>query len=191
MKSLNFNKNWTFALEQDLDGYNHYGLHGAHKSQGAPECKYHYTNWKRIDLPHDWAIALPKDLRCNTYSGARAQSHYNRYTTDHNAMVEEVYSVGWYRKEFSWEENWKNKRLFLEFEGVYRHADFWINGIYMGNHAGGYTGHIFEITDLLVEGESNSLAVRVDAEQAEGWWYEGAGIYRNVNRLTKRKEILL
>ena len=182
MNKYNFNKNWEFTLDNDLEAYNHYGLHGVHRSLGAPERFYHFSNWKRVDLPHDWAIKLPKDLRANTYSGARAQTRYNRFTTENNSILEEVYAVGWYRKEFPYQDSWKGKRIFLEFEGIYRNAMFWVNGVYMDSHASGYTSHLFEITDILYEGV-NSIAVRVDAEQAEGWWYEGAGIYRNVHLL--------
>lgn len=182
MLKINFNKDWQFKLENDMEAYNHFGLYGLHRSMGAPERFYPYNDWKKIDLPHDWAIALPKDLRANTYSGARAQTRYNRYTIEHNSILDEVYDIGWYRKEFNFLPEWEGKRIFLEFEGIYRDAKFWVNGVYMDGHFSGYTGHIFEITDILYEG-LNTIAVRVDGEQAEGWWYEGAGIYRNVNLL--------
>ena len=98
-------------------------------------------------------------------------------------MMDEVCSVGWYRKEFAYDPAWKGKRVFLEFEGVYRDSTFWVNGMYMDNHCSGYTSFLLELTDALYEDDINSIAVRVDVEQVEGYWYEGAGIYRNVNLL--------
>ena len=80
------------------------------------------------------------------------------------------------------EKGCEHKRIFLEFEGIFRDAMLWVNGVYIDRHLSGYTGFLCEITDHLVAGE-NSIAVRVDSDQPEGWFYEGAGIYRNVHLL--------
>lgn len=183
MQKINFNKGWTFAFENDLDAYNSYGLLKCSSAHGAAAQFYKNSNWKKIDLPHDWAVALPKNPAANTFAGARDNTHYHRFATELHSDTETVYNIGWYRKEFYIdEETLSSKRIFLEFEGVFRNSDYWINGSYIDNHFSGYTGHTFEITDYLVAGE-NSVAVRVDSEQPEGWFYEGAGIYRNVYML--------
>ena len=99
-----------------------------------------------------------------------------------------IYNAAWYRKEFDYQPDWRDKRLFLEFEGVYRNAEIFVNGEYMDRHLSGYTSFVVEITDhLRDDGNKNSIAVRVDTDQPEGWWYEGGGIYRNVNLLIGEK----
>ena len=183
MKKQCFNCGWEFAFEKDLDAYNRFGLYEVQRGLGAPEHKYHFSNWKKIDLPHDWAVGLPKDMRANTYSASRATSHYNRFTTEYKVNMEDVADIGWYRKEFAFDPAWKGKRVFLEFEGIYRNSAFWVNGMYLDSHFSGYTSFLLEMTDALFEDDINSVAVRVDTDQVEGYWYEGAGIYRNVNLL--------
>ena len=97
--------------------------------------------------------------------------------------MEKVYNIGWYRKQFDYDPSWVNKRIFIEFEGVFRDAMVWCNGVYLDRHMSGYTSFALELTDHLVTDTDNSIAVRVDSEHPEGWWYEGAGIYRNVHLL--------
>lgn len=181
MKKLKFNRSWEFSFERDLDAMNGFGFDKYSDAIGAPARFYDYNNWKKLDLPHDWAVAMPKDLRTNTFAGARAVSHYHRFMTErHTAEDVEICNVGWYRKQFAYDPAWEGKRIFLAFEGIFRDAVIWVNGVYMDRHTSGYTEFFLEMTDHLVPGEINSVAVRVDADQPEGWWYEGAGIYRNV-----------
>ena len=180
MKKISFNRDWLFAFENDLDCFNGYGFDKNSDAIGAPARFYAFSSWERIDLPHDWAVALPKDLRMNTFAGARASTRWHRFMTEKKADAEAFFSVGWYRKHFVPDAEWNGKRIFLEFEGIFRDAMVWVNGTFMDRHTSGYTSFRMEITDQLVFGEENSVAVRVDSEQYEGWWYEGAGIYRNV-----------
>jgi beta-galactosidase len=92
--------------------------------------------------------------------------------------------IGWYRKEFKLPEDIKNKRVFIEFDGVYMNSDVWINGVHLGNRPYGYSSFQYELTKhLKFGGGKNVLAVRVDVQQPCSRWYSGAGIYRNV-RLT-------
>lgn len=180
MRQIKFNRGWEFTLEREGDPANNFGLHKYLEATGAPAGKYDFSNWERVDLPHDWAVALKKDLRADTMTGARPVHRHHRYMTDRTAPLDEVFSVGWYRKQFSLDPAWSGKRIFLYFEGIFRDSTLFINGVYMDRHASGYTGFWMEITDQLIPGEINSVAVRVDCSQSEGWWYEGAGIYRNV-----------
>ncbi len=181
MKKISFNKNWEFTFENDLDVFNGYGFDKYSDAIGAPGRYYENNNWERIDLPHDWAVALSKDLRANTFAGARPNTRFHRFMTERHSDIEEVFNIGWYRKSFNFDPEWVGKRIFIEFEGIFRDAKVWVNGTYMTHHNSGYTSFLFEITEHLLEDDVNSIAVRVDSEQAEGWWYEGSGIYRNVN----------
>lgn len=184
MKKVKWNNGWYFTLDQNLDAINFFGFDKYSDATGAPSRFYDHCNWQKVQLPHDWAVALPKNLRVNTFAGARANSHFHRFTTERHVDKDiEIFNVGWYRKQFMYDPAWEGKRIFLEFEGVYRDAIVWVNGTYMDRHTSGYTGFFMEITDHLVPGEENSVAVRVDSDMPEGWWYEGAGIYRNVNLL--------
>ena len=170
MKKINFNKNWTFILENELDAFNTYGLLKYTGAHGAAARFYNNSNWKKVDLPHDWAAMLPKNPFANTFAGARDNTHYHRFATEVHSDTKDVCNIGWYRKEFVIDEETRaGNRVFLEFEGVFRNASYWINGVYIDSHFSGYTGFTFEITDHLVTGE-NSVAVRVDTEQPEGWF---------------------
>lgn len=183
MRSYRFNKDWEFTLDQNLDTYNFFGIQKMAEAIGAPAQYYEHSNWSRVTLPHDWAVALPKNLEADTITGSRATSHYSRFHTEKHNDLEEVYNIGWYRKSFPFDPAWAGKRVFIEFEGIFRDATVWVNGVYLDRHFSGYTSFILELTDHLHPGESNSIAVRVDSEHYEGWFYEGAGIYRNVNIL--------
>ena len=183
MEKINFNRGWEFTFENSLDEFNLYGIKKTGQAHGAPSRFYDHSNWQRIDLPHDWAMALKKDLKAEHGRGARNYSSFNLSMTDERSEGEEIYNIGWYRKNFVYDESWADKRVFVEFEGIFRDSAVWVNGVYMDNHFSGYTGFILEITEQLVPGEDNSIAVRVNSDQPEGWWYEGSGIYRNVNLL--------
>ena len=180
MQQINLNFGWLFTLEKDLDCFNGFSFDKYSDAIGAPARYYDHCSWQKIDLPHDWSIALEKDLKANTFAGARPNTRWHRFMTERHSDIDDVSSVGWYRKHFMPDPCWQGKRVFIEFEGVFRDSVFWINGTYMDRHNSGYTSFLFEITDHLVFGEDNSIAVRVDTSQAEGWWYEGSGVYRNV-----------
>ena len=179
-KKINFNKGWIFTFDKKLEAYNAFGYWKYNDAMGAPAAYYDHSNWEHIDLPHDFAVRLPKDISANVFAGGRATSHYNFSTTEYRSNLEDVYNIGWYRKQFFADPAWEGKRIFIEFEGVFRDSVVWVNGTVMGRHNSGYTSFCFDITDHLHYDADNSVAVRVDSEQHEGWWYEGAGIYRNV-----------
>ena len=180
MNKICINQNWYFIPENELDCFNQFGFEKYADAIGAPARFYDHPAWAKVDLPHDWAVALPVDMRANTFAGARPNTRWHRYMTERRSECDEVFCIGWYRKHFTPEANWAGKRVFVEFEGVFLDAMVWVNGVYLDRHASGYTSFMIELTDHLVFGEENSIAVRVDSTQNEGWWYEGAGIYRNV-----------
>ncbi|MBV5314184.1 MAG: DUF4982 domain-containing protein [Prolixibacteraceae bacterium] len=125
--------------------------------------------WRSLDLPHDWAVELP-------FSGEASHSH--GYKTVGWKYPEN--SVGWYRKIFDIPNSDLGRKISVQFDGVFRNSIVWVNGFYLGHEQSGYAGFEYDITDYLNYGGSNVITVRVDASIEEGWFYEGAGIYRHV-----------
>lgn len=128
--------------------------------------------WRRLDLPHDWAVELPFVY----HPSFDVQSHGYKPV---GGFFPET-SIGWYRKSFSIPASDSGYRYSVTFDGVFRDARFWLNGFYLGRNESGYMGVEYDITDYIGYGKDNILTVRVDATQYEGWFYEGAGIYRHV-----------
>lgn len=91
------------------------------------------------------------------------------------------YSKGWYRLHFTVPSDMKGKSVWVDFDGVQRDSDAYLNGKFLGNHLSGYTTFRYDITDVAQYGEENVLAVKVDATSPDGWWYDGGGIYRHVS----------
>ena len=125
--------------------------------------------WKAVDLPHDWVVDLPFHS---------AASHSHGYKTVGYAYPKT--SVGWYRKEFDVPSKDDGKHISLQFDGIFRNADIWVNGFWLGKEPSGYATQCYDISEYLNYGGRNVVAVRVDASLEEGWFYEGAGIYRHV-----------
>ncbi len=126
--------------------------------------------WTAVDLPHDWAIDLPfsEDRNLNGH-GAKPLGRAFPDT-----------SVGWYRRTFDIPASDRGRRISLDFDGVFRDCIVILNNHYVGRNLSGYTPFRFDITDLVTYDGKNALVVRVDATEYEGWFYEGAGIYRHV-----------
>jgi beta-galactosidase len=139
--------------------------------------------WQKIDLPHDWAVELPFEKGNPVLD--RDGKPTNRYDLpDHGAKpIGRNYpetSIGWYRRVFDIPAEDAGKRVSVEFDGVFRHAMVMFNGHYIGEEFSGYAPFRFDLTDFANYGDKNALAIRVDATLEEGWFYEGAGIYRHV-----------
>jgi beta-galactosidase len=150
---------WGLAERLDKAGVN---LGPASRSFGD-------AGWRKINLPHDWAIELPFDSSSDTSHGYKPVGpgfHSN--------------DVGWYRRTFTLPETDKGRRLWIQFDGVFRDCRVFFNGFLIGHHESGYSSFRYDVTDLAECGGENTLAVRVDVSQFEGWFYEGAGIYRHV-----------
>ncbi|HEX3716885.1 MAG TPA: beta-galactosidase GalA [Verrucomicrobiae bacterium] len=150
---------WGLAERLDKAGVN----------TGPAATHFGDAGWRRVNLPHDWVPELPFDSKADTSHGFKPVGpgyHDN--------------SVGWYRRTFKLPESDKGRRLIVEFDGVYRDCRVFFNGYLIGHHESGYSGFRYDITDLANCGGDNTLVVRVDASQFEGWFYEGAGIYRHV-----------
>lgn len=160
--------------------------------------------WRRVNIPHDYVIELESDRRSRLFNGQRPVNE-SRFGDDYAGCGRTdtpVFPIAWYRKEFFINEDGSysdivsehstaseykavsdGTRYFLRFEGVYRDFAVWVNGVYIDRVTCGYLGVTFDITDQLIVGEMNSIAVRVDCSQYDGWWYDGGGIYRDVKLL--------
>lgn len=180
-KHLNFDDNWKFAYGNASDAVKdfNYGINALFSKSGkanetAIEASFNDKNWRSLSLPHDWAVELPFMYSPNF----DVESHGYKPV---GAAYPET-SIGWYRKHFKIAKPAAGQRVQIQFDGVFRDANFWINGFYLGNTKSGYLGSAFDITNYLNLNpeKENILVVRVDATQYEGWFYEGAGIYRHV-----------
>ena len=178
----NFSFGWKFILEKDCGVFPAFGFRKCGGATGPAALRYHDGLMREVDIPHDWGMELTPDLSANTGRGARPISPYLplNLSPDGSSHIEAA-SVGWYRKHFSLAGIPSDKRIFLEFEGVFRDYTLFVNGIYIDRHTSGYTPAFFDITDQVNFEGDNVVALRVDASQPEGWWYEGAGIYRPVH----------
>jgi beta-galactosidase len=128
------------------------------------------ADWRDVDLPQDWAVELP-------FENDPALSSKGFYPLGRTYPST---SVGWYRRVFELPAADAGKRINIEFDGSYRETMVVLNGFYIGRHSGGYDPFSFDVTDFATPGSRNVLLVRVDATSSDGWFYEGAGIYRHV-----------
>jgi beta-galactosidase len=146
------------------------------KSGGAARTaidpKFNDRDWRKLNIPHDWAVELPFvhvknfDVMAHGYKPV-------------GGLFPET-SIGWYRKHFTIPSKDSGQRFQIQFDGIFRNASIWLNGFYVGTNPGGYIGESYDVTDFIRYDNNNVLVVRVDATQYEGWFYEGAGIYRHV-----------
>ena len=128
------------------------------------------SEWEPLDLPHDWAVELP-------FQNDRELASKGFHPL---GRAWPATSVGWYRRVFELPASDSGKRIHIEFDGSYRDTMVVFNGYYIGRHSGGYDPFLFDLTDFASLGGRNVLLVRVDATLSDGWFYEGAGIYRHV-----------
>jgi len=158
---------WKFHLGNEW-GFA-YGLDKAGTGSGPASKSYSDASWRTVNLPHDWAVELPFDPGANDSHGFKPVGPGFARN-----------NVAWYRRTFDLPESDAGKRIWLEFDGVFRDAEVFVNGWFVGHHESGYSSFRYDITDLANVGGKNVVAVKVDASRFEGWFYEGAGIYRHV-----------
>lgn len=145
--------------------------------------------WRTLDLPHDWAVELPfnpKALRNHGYknmgAGVGAQNSWEALEMGQSAQAlggVTGNTIGWYRRSFDLPAGDAGGALWVEFDGVYRNCLVWFNGRCLGRNVSGYSSFKFDLAPYARFGGRNTLVVRVDATRTEGWFYEGAGIYRH------------
>lgn len=174
---FSFDEGWYFSFGHPFDKARDFGTGTGYFSymakagygDGAAAVSFDHRAWRPVDLPHDWAVEMPFD---------HAGSHSHGYKAVGPGFPDT--SVGWYRKTFDIPACDLGRQIFLDFDGVSRDAKVWVNGHYLGNEPSGYQSFGFNISDILNYGGENVVAVRADVSSEEGWYYEGAGIYRHV-----------
>ena len=127
--------------------------------------------WKKLNLPHDWAITGPFRIELE---GATGKLPWK--------------GIGWYRKHFMLSVADAAKQIFVDFDGAMANAKIWLNGKYVGTWPYGYNSFRMDLTPYIKAGQENVLAVRLDTENWDSRWYPGAGIYRHV-WLVKTKQV--
>jgi beta-galactosidase len=173
----NLDRSWRFSLGNAADPHADYrfgaqGLTKAGEAIEVTQARFDDRGWREVELPHDWAVELPFDLemtRPYTDTGSKPLGRARPATT-----------IGWYRRRLDISAGDEGRRIWVEFDGVFRDCIVWLNGHLLRRHLGGYTPFRVDLTDALDYGGGNVLTVRVDAGQPEGWFYEGAGICRHV-----------
>ena len=142
------------------------------------------SQWRTIDLPHDWSIENLPDQKSGEVVGPFSTESIGTTATGYT-----VGGTGWYRKTFTLPVNEKLSRTIINFDGVYMNCDVWLNGKLVGSHPYGYTAFHYDISDFLnPAGKSNVIAVKVKNEGQNSRWYSGSGIYRHVS-LTQKQAV--
>jgi beta-galactosidase len=142
---------------------------------GAENPSFDDSGWRSIDLPHDWSIENFADNDNEDHIGPFTKTSEGGIATGHVKG-----GTGCYRKHFIIDKTFRNKHVTLCFDGVYMIASVWVNGKKAGDHFYGYTPFSFDITNLLVPGKDNVIAVEVRNPGKNSRWYSGSGIYRHV-----------
>jgi beta-galactosidase len=150
VRRANFDHGWHFLLGDP---------------EGANTPAFNDSNWRTLDLPHDWSIEGAFD------ENAPAKGTGAYLPT----------GIGWYRKTFILTSSARSRRVALQFDGVYQRSEVWINGTSLGMRPYGFIGFSYDLTPHLAPpGKPNQIAVRVDNSlQPNCRWYSGSGIYRH------------
>ncbi len=155
-----FNNDWRFVKYFNAATES---VTGDKEPEGLQSPSVNDSNWRTLDLPHDWAIEGP-------FSD----------TLENNTGLLPWKGIGWYRKHFTLNESDKGKRIYIDFDGAMAYAQVWLNGRFVGGWPYGYTSFRLDLTPYVNFGKENLIAVRLDTKSWDSRWYPGAGIYRNV-----------
>lgn len=170
-------KDWTFNFGHQYDTEKDFGHATGYFSyltktgygDGPAAQGFDDRAWRKLDLPHDWAVE-------QSFSEKASFSH--GFKTAGKGFPEK--NIGWYRKKISIPETDNGKIISLKFDGVFRNSKVFFNGYFLGTEQSGYNGFEYDVSAYVNYGGENTIVVRVDASMEEGWFYEGAGIYRHV-----------
>jgi beta-galactosidase len=160
--------NSTLRQQTLMDLYWQFHPGDVESSNEVVSVGYDDKSWQTVNVPHDYVLD--------------ASGNYSS-TNDRNHGYLPV-QPAWYRKHFFIPQTDHGKTLQLEFEGIFRDSQIWLNGQFLGEHPSGYTPIELDISKATRYGTDNVLVVRVDPRRYEGWWYEGGGIYRHVRLRT-------
>ncbi len=176
-EQLLFDFDWKFTFGHGTDPSKDLGFgYGQGDFAKTGDFKFAKTGfdevktWRSVNLPHDWAVELP------FVNDDAQQSH--GYKPLGRRYPET--SVGWYRREFDIPKSDLGRRIWIEFDGAFRDVLVFVNGCFIGRNTNGYAPFRFDVTDFLAYGGKNVIALRVDASFGDGWFYEGAGVYRHL-----------
>src|SRR5215472_6422576 len=175
-EQLLFDFGWKFFLGNSADPSKDLGFgkgQGDFAKSGElwfATSKFDDSKWRDLDLPHDWAVELPF-VRDDAQQSHGYKPLGRRYPES---------SIGWYRRTFDIPKEDEGRRISVLFDGAFRSALLFLNGYFIGRNDNGYAPFCFDLSDFLNYGGKNYLVVRMDASFGDGWFYEGAGIYRHV-----------
>lgn len=170
-------KDWSFSFGHQYDTKRDFGHAEGYFSyltktgfgDGPAASAFDDRAWRKLDLPHDWAVE-------QSFSENASFSH--GFKSAGKNFPEK--SIGWYRKKINIPNEDLGKIISLKFDGVFRNSKVFFNGFYLGTEESGYNGFEYDVSAYVNYGGENTIVVRVDASMEEGWFYEGAGIYRHV-----------
>lgn len=163
-RTILFDKGWKFLKENPSN---------------AENPSFDDSNWRKLDLPHDWSIEDLSSPKKDEVTGPFSVTAFTKISTGYTTG-----GTAWYRKNFTIKAADKDKKAYLQFDGVYHNSDVYVNGKHLGNHRYGYTSFWYDITPYLnPAGQTNVVAVQVKNEDINSRWYSGSGIYRHT-RLT-------
>lgn len=177
--------NWRFHLGHAADVEKDFGFGRdqrtfakAGQAAEAAMPRFDDSSWEEVIVPHDWAVALPFAQGPAVRDSDRGAAHgFKAIGRDFPQN-----SIGWYRTPISISAADKGRRIWLEFDGVFRDSIVFVNGYDVVRNESGYAPFRADIGDFLdYDGGPNVVTVRADATLGEGWFYEGAGIYRHVD----------
>jgi beta-galactosidase len=175
-EQLLFDFGWKFQLGNSSDPAKDLGFGNTQEDFSKTgnfkfaRAGYDDSKWRSLNLPHDWAVELPF-----VWDDTLAPHGYKPLGRKYPET-----SVGWYRREFDIPASDAGRRVAVEFDGAFRDVFVFVNGCFIGRNDNGYAPFRFDITDFLAVGQKNCIVARVDASFGDGWFYEGAGIYRHV-----------
>ena len=177
-EAIRLSEGWKFAFGHAADPAKDFGCGTEYfnyltkansiHNEGPYAQKFSDAGWQEVNVPHDWVTTLPY---------AAQASHSHGYKTVGYKYPES--SVGWYRKVIAIPAEDLGKHISLQFDGIFRNARVWFNGFYLGTEPSGYATQVYDVTEYVNYGGDNLVCVRADATLEEGWFYEGAGIYRD------------
>jgi beta-galactosidase len=189
---LLFNNDWKFHFGDIVSVRNRWAwAKSGSFNQGPESIAFDDLKWREVRLPHDFVFeTTPYDYSEKEFDEDNAIPEMEDVNNIHTTAGSFDKNVGWYRKHFFIPKEYEGKKLFLIFDGIYRDATFFLNEFYLEHEPSGYSRIVIDITDTSAYGKENVLAIRCDAREAEGWFYEGGGIYRNVYLKVVEKEYI-
>ena len=176
-----FNDGWKFHFGDIETIRNRWGWAKSGSFNQGPESKaYDDSDWKNVTLPHDFVFETKVyDYSEKEFGKDNTIPAMEDVNNAHTTAGSFDKNVGWYRKHFFIPEEYEGKKIYLIFDGIYRDSWIYLNEFFVEHEPSGYSRIVLDITDIAAYGEENILSIKCDARQAEGWFYEGGGIYRN------------